>query len=111
MIDDYAGAVELTNRMAAHIPISAKPDSGLLRILRDGGLKIRPEHVLFIKRVFYSGDEGGIMCDITPTKGAKEVYVVSLTHLKVDMGHPLYRDIRAYQQHRVKRLREQDQGF
>lgn len=111
MIDDYASAVELTKRMEIQVPIPAKPSTALLRLLREKGLKIRPEQVLFIKRVFYSGDEGGIMCDITPTKGAKEHYVVSLTHLKIDMGHPLYRDIRAYQQHRVKRLREQDHGF
>ena len=46
------------------------------------------------------------MCDVTPVRGAKEAFVVSLTHLRIDPSHPLFREIRAYQQERVKRIAE-----
>jgi hypothetical protein len=59
---------------------------------------------LFIQRVFYSGDEGGILCDVTPTKDAKSALVISITHLRVAPNHPLARDIRAYQQQRIRRI-------
>ena len=111
MIDDYDSAMALKDKLEQHLPIPAKPGPALVRLMKEHGAKIRPEHILFIQRVFYSGDEGGIMCAVTPAKGAKEAYVVSLTHFRIPMGHPLYLEIRAYQQQRTRRLREEDQGF
>lgn len=49
-------------------------------------------------------DEGGIICGISP-KDSKEAVVVSLTHLKIPYGHPLEKEIRAYQKARSKGLR------
>ena len=63
---------------------------------------------LSIKRVFYAGDEGGIVCDVTPNRGAKEVFVVSLTHLRIAPNHPLFAPILAYQRERVRRLAAAD---
>jgi hypothetical protein len=60
-----------------------------------------------IKRTFYSGDEGGILCDITPSPDAKEAWVVSLTHLRVSPRHPVGEEIRAYQQARNIGLAQQ----
>jgi hypothetical protein len=98
MIDNPATVIDLMNKIEAHLPIPANPTSALVRLLRPKGLKISADRVLFIKRVFYLGDDGGIMCDVTPTRDAKEAYVVSLTQLRIAPGHPLARDIRAYQQ-------------
>ena len=108
MIDDQRIVSELMTKMEAHLPIPARPTSPLVRLLREKGLKISTDRVLFIRRVFYLGDEGGIMCDVTPTRGAKENFVVSLTHLRIAPSHPLFREIRAYQQERVKRIAESD---
>lgn len=104
MIDDSAQVIDLMGKMEAHLPIPASPTSGLVQQLRSKGLKITPQRVLFIARVFYLGDEGGIMCDVTPTKDAREAYVVSLTHLRIAPNHPLSQDIRAYQRERVRRI-------
>jgi len=52
--------------------------------------------------------KGGICCDVTPSEMAKEAVVVSLTHLRIAPGHPLYRDIVAYQRARVKSIAEQE---
>ncbi len=104
MIDDPATVAALIAKMNAHLPIPAYPTKPLVRMLRGKGLKLSTERVLSIRQVFYLGDEGGIACDVTPAQGAKENYVVSLTHLRIAPSHPLFRDIRAYQQERVKRI-------
>ena len=66
------------------------------------GLKQFPTKIvvgqeLAIKSVFYMGDEGGIMCDMTPPDMATTPVICSLTHLEVLPGHPLTDDLRAYQ--------------
>ena len=104
MIDDPGMVHSLMDRMEEHLPIPASPTSQLARLLRQRGLKVGSDRVLFIKGVFYSGDEGGIVCDVTPTRDAEAAYVVSLTHLRIPPSHPLSREIRAYQQQRVRRI-------
>jgi hypothetical protein len=104
MIDDFAQVTDLIGKIEAQLPIPASPTSATVKQLRAQGLKIGAGRVLFIQRVFYAGDEGGIMCDVTPTKDAKSVLVISLTHLRVTPNHPLSRDIRAYQRERVRRI-------
>lgn len=66
-------------------------------------MKASVDRTLSVKRVFYAGDEGGIVCDVTPDQGANEVFVVSRTHLRVAAHHPPVRSILAYQLERVRR--------
>ena len=108
MIDDPAQVIDLMGKIEAQLPIPATPTSALVQQLRPKGLKISTQRVMFISRVFYLGDEGGIMCDVTPTKDAREAYVVSLTHLRIVPNHPLSRDIRAYQRERVRRIAQSE---
>jgi hypothetical protein len=82
MIDNPETVARLMEQMQAQLPIPALPSKGLVHMLRDKGLKIDRERVLFINQVFYLGDEGGIMCDVTPTRDAKEAIVASLTSLE-----------------------------
>jgi hypothetical protein len=104
MIDDYARAIDLMNKMNDQLPIPVRLGSPVKRTLQDKGLTISPDRTFEIKRVFYFGDEGGIMCDVTPAQDAKEAVVVSLTHLLVPAHHPLAQEIRAYQRERARRL-------
>ena len=108
MIDDSAQVIDLMGKIEAQLPIPATPTSATIKQLRAQGLKLGVGRVLFIQRVFYAGDQGGIMCDVTPTKDAKTVIVISLTHLRATPSHPLSRDIRAYQQQRIRRLAQSD---
>jgi hypothetical protein len=73
-------------------------------MLQGKGLTASRGQEFEIKRVFYFGDEGGIMCDVTPTKDAREAVVVSLTHLLIPAQHSLAQEIRAYQRERVRRI-------
>jgi len=63
---------------------------------------------LSVKRVFYAGDEAGIVCDVTSGRPAKEVLIVSPTHLRIAPHHPLFPAILAYQRERVRRLAATD---
>jgi hypothetical protein len=103
-IDDPAVAADLIAAMRPHLPIAASPTPELARSLRPGGLKVGPGRALFIRNLYYMGDEGGICCDVTPSAGAREAFVVSLTHLRIEPTHPLSRPIRAYQRARVRAL-------
>jgi len=75
MIDNPATVARLIEQMRGHLPIPAFPSKGTVRTLRRGGLKVSVDRVLAIKHVFYAGDDGGIMCDVTPGRDAKQVII------------------------------------
>jgi len=91
-------------KMEEQLPIPVRLDSAVRRMLQGRGLTATRGQEFEIKRVFYFGDEGGIMCDVTPTKGAREAVLVSLTHLLIPAEHSLAQEIRAYQRERVRRI-------
>ncbi len=107
MIDDYDKAMDLLHKMEAQLPIQAKPTSVYVRVMRDRGVKVKRTQLLKIRSLVYSGDEGGILCDVTPSREAKQVQLVSLTHLEINPHHPLAREIRDYQRTRAKKLKKQ----
>lgn len=104
VIDDYARAMDLLHKMEDQLPIPVRLGSPVKRTLRDKGLTVSRDREFEINQVFYFGDEGGIMCDVTPAQNAKEAVVVSLTHLLIPAHHPLAQEIRAYQRERTRRI-------
>jgi hypothetical protein len=111
MIDDYAKAQALVRKMEAHLPIPARAGSELARLARQKNLPIARNRELSIKRVFCAGDEGGILCDVTPEGEVADAVVCSLTHLEISPGHPLAEEIQAYQRTRTLRLAQANQGW
>jgi len=102
---DHPGAVaSLLKQMDDLLPIPAFPTKAVVRVLRRRGVKASTDRALSVKRVFYAGDEAGIVCDVTPSPAAKEVLIVSLTHLRIAPQHPLFPTIVASQRERIKRL-------
>ena len=104
MIDNPGMVGRLLDQMHDQLPIPAFPTKEIVRILRRGGIKARVDRALSEKRVFSAGDARGIVCDVTPNQGAKEVFIVSLTHLRVAPHHPLFRSILVYRLERVRRI-------
>ena len=104
MIDDRVQALDLVRKMNEQLPIPVRLGSPVKRTLREKGVTVSRDRKFEIKRVFYFGDEGGIMCDVTPTKDAKEAVIVSLTHLLIATQHPLAQEIRIYQRERTRRI-------
>ena len=103
MIDNPGTVARLLEQLEEQLPIPAFPTRELLRILRRGGVKASVDRALSITRVVYAGDEGGICCDVTPGR-ATEIFIVSLTHLRLAPHHPLFPAVVAYQRERVRRL-------
>jgi hypothetical protein len=104
MIDDYSEAMELLNMMKNGLPIPAYPSKGLISQLKQRNIKIKADQRLEIIDVYYCGDVGGISCFLKFPFKIEENYVISLTHLRPMSHHPLAREIRRYQLHRVRRL-------
>ena len=82
MIDHPATVARLVVQMGNQFPIPAFPTKDVVRTLRRRGVQASANRALSVMRVFYAGDEDGIVCDVTPSRAAKEVLSVSLTHLR-----------------------------
>lgn len=105
-IDDTKQVEALLENMARHLPIRAEIQRQTANYLRAQGVSIPPHRQVSIQKVFYNGDEGGIVCAISPQE-SKESLVISLTHLKIPYRHPLEEKIRAYQKARTRKLAEE----
>ena len=92
---------ELIKNIEKHLPISVYPSPELYPLLGKYGLKINSGTKLTITRVFNSGDDGGIVCSFEQDDN---VFVVSVTHLRFDLNHPLHDEILSYQKNRIKQL-------
>ena len=102
MIDDYSEVVDFISKMEKALPIPLYPPKAFVHSMREKGMKIKPKREVSIEKIFYLGDEGGIMCAVK--NPGKENIIVSLTHLHVKANHPLAKDIRAYQMRRKEKL-------
>jgi hypothetical protein len=102
-IDDPDQVKALIAKMKVQIPIPAEIQRGTANYLCSQGVFVPPHRNVQIYGVFNSGDEGGILCAISPTD-SKEPVVISLTHLKIPYRHPLEKEIRAYQRTRTRKL-------
>ena len=104
MIDNYAEAMALIEKMKANLPIAAYAGTALIESLRQRGEKITARQELQIADVLYLGDEGGIACAIFSSGDQKTVTMVSVTHLRISPDHPLAPEIEAYQLGRNQKL-------
>lgn len=103
MIDNRKQVKALLQQMQEQLPIPVLATDGLVRSMKRELPELKRRRQLSIKSVLYTGDEGGITCDITPD-GAKSVILCSLTHVEILADHPLAAEIRAYQQARMQKL-------
>jgi hypothetical protein len=102
-LDDPQQVEALLAKMEAQLPIRAEIHRTTAGYLAAQGVTLPPHRQITISRVLYSGDEGGIMCTISPEE-SKEAVVISLTHFKIPYQHPLEKEIRAYQKARMRKL-------
>lgn len=59
-----------------------------------------------VSAIHYMGDEGGIVCAVE-SADKKQVFMFSLTHMRMLPGMPLAEAVIQYQRHRVNKLRKQ----
>jgi hypothetical protein len=103
-IDNLPKAMALVEKMKSILPITARPTKDLVNALRKQGSQIDRYRDVQIKDVYYMGDEGGITCDITPPGKEKTPVLCSITHLLIQPEHPLFNEIRIYQEERERTL-------
>ena len=108
MIDDP----EKTDRLVAELKASLPVETRLSQILMRAIVKQTPDLAVpescNVVSIFYTGEEGGIVCGLDiGGPDTKTSYIVSITHLSFDRRMSLFRQIDAYQRHRIKKLKQQ----
>ncbi len=107
MIDIPDKTEALIVRLEAALPVRARPTPEVRRTLRQHSPEPRFPRHCDITRIYYAGDEGGILCTLDfGLDDSKHVYVVSITHLRFAGKSVLSRAVVAYQRHRVKKLEQ-----
>jgi len=106
MIDNPEQTERLLNEIESALPLMAMVTPELAASLRLQSPGIDVPRRCMIRSLLYTGEDGGIMCEIDLGTGdRKNVFLASLTHLAFDPREKLTRSIVAYQKHRVKGLR------
>ena len=103
-VDNVHEAMKLIEKMKKHLPITVRPSSALVKMLRKQGVNVDRYKPLGIHSVLYMGNEAGIACDITPKGREKKAVTCSLTQLEVMGTDALAEEMRAYQNERIKNL-------
>src|SRR5215813_12101249 len=100
MLDDPKKTGRLLAELKAAVPFKVQLTPWLAQHLQaqHDDIAHAPEHV--VSDLSYAGDEGGIVCHIAPS-GAREMLVVSLTHILVARSLPFAAAVVRYQKHRI----------
>jgi len=102
-IDDPEKTERLMDSLERLLPCKAAfEEKGWQHLMKEGKVPRGAIPSVTIEKLSYSGDFGGILCHL-----AEHSLVCSLTHLRFAASCSLYRDITAYQKHRVKKLKKQ----
>jgi len=81
-IDDPRQVRFLIEKMEASLPIPVRATPETLKIAETKGERYKPDHQFSIDKIFYTGDEGGIICSLKNESGKQTILVCSLTHLR-----------------------------
>jgi hypothetical protein len=110
VIDNQDQAERLLRKLTEALPLSALATPALMANLRGRSSAAKITLDCKVIKVFYLGDEGGITCHVAYDEEEKEeVFLVSITHLSFDRRLPVARQIAAYQKHRIKRIRRDNE--
>jgi hypothetical protein len=109
MIDDPEKTDRLVRELEASLPLETRLSQTLKQTLTKQSPDLEIPDSCHMTRIFYMGEEGGIVCglDIGGPE-TKTPYIVSITHLTFNKRMPLFRQIDAYQRHRIKKLKQQN---
>lgn len=108
MIDDPRKTEFLIAALKESIPFMARMTPELVRELSKDAPGTALPGEGEVMEIFYTGDYGGILCALEIADyDSKKKCVVSITHLRFNRNTPFFREIDAYQRHRVKKLKKQ----
>ncbi len=108
MIDDPDKTARLMAEMEAALPLETKLSQDVKSTIVKQSPDIAIPDRCRVTRIFYMGDEGGIVCGLDiGGPDTKTPFIVSITHLVFDWQSSVFRQIEAYQRHRIKKLKQQ----
>jgi len=108
MIDEPRKTELLMAGLKESLPIPANVTPQLARELAERTPELCIPSRCNVIDVLYSGDIGGVLCSLDiGGHEAEKVHLVSITHLSFNRNVPLFREIDAYQRHRIKKLKKQ----
>ena len=109
MIDDPDKTDRLVRELEASLPLETRLSQSLKETLTKQSPDLEIPDRCHVTRIFYMGEEGGIVCGLDiGGPDTKTPYIVSITHLSFNRRIPLFRQIDAYQCHRIKKLKLQN---
>lgn len=108
MIDNQEKTMQLMTAMAEVPVLAARLSPELKAIMRKKDPAAVVPDTCTIGEIIYTGEEGGITCKLDfGLKNESAIFLASITNLIFDRRCPLYRQITAYQKHRIKKLKKQ----
>jgi hypothetical protein len=105
MIDALGKTRQLLAGLEAALPFDVDLSSSLLACLREQqpSASLGPRQT--VSKISYAGDEGGIVCHISPQNGQGAI-IVSITHVRMPASLPFAASVLDYQKHRIKKLKK-----
>jgi hypothetical protein len=108
MIDDQRKTDMLMAVLKQALPIKTNVTPYLARALAEQSPDSAVPAQCNVIGIHYTGDMGGILCHLDiGGADSKTPFLVSITHLSFNRNVPLAREIEAYQRHRNKKLKQQ----
>ena len=99
-------AQQLLNDLLEYLPLRVYGRGAVLTLLREMGFVVKNKTPLTVLDIFRDDESGELVCKLTPD-GTGE-FTASLSNLKLDIAHPLYRKVKDYQIEVSEALGKQD---
>ena len=109
MLDEPTKTARLIDELKAAVPFTVGLTPEVILQLRVKRVAATVEAAQTVADLSYAGDQGGIVCHLAPADGGAALFV-SLTHVRVPRSLPFATAVLQYQKHRVKKLKQQQQG-
>ena len=106
MLDKPEQTQRLLTTLKAALPFDVELTPLLIARLKEKDIDAAVTPRQKVSGISYAGDDGGILCHITPEAGRNPI-IVSLTHVRLHRPLPLAKAVFDYQKHRVKKLKKQ----
>ena len=99
-------AQQLLNDLLGCLPLRVYGRGAVLTLLREMGFAVKNKTPLTVLDIFRDDESGELVCKLTPD-GTGE-FTAALSNLKLDISHPLYREVKDYQEEVSEALGKQD---
>ncbi|HIF03395.1 MAG TPA: hypothetical protein EYQ84_08955 [Nitrospinaceae bacterium] len=99
-------AQQLLNDLLGRLPLRVYGRGAVLTLLREMGFAVKNKTPLTVLDIFRDEESGELVCKLTPDGNGE--FTAALSNLKLDITHPLYREVKDYQVEVSEALGKQD---